>query len=264
MTTDFPGTGLDDFTNPASTDPLNNPDHATQHANKNDAIEAMQAKIGVDSSAVTTSHDFKLQNVTGSDKAASVTGSETLTNKTLTTPKIDTINEETPANGVTIDSLNIKDGKLTTADSVDSANYTDSSIDGEHLSTSTIIIGYAEATSNQGSITTEADLTSVTTTVTVPAGGRDVRVTGYVHVFTSVNDDIAKVRIYKDAGQINAADTCLLNTTSASTHVAIARDSAPTAGSITYKLTLARTAGSGNLTSAASATQAAFILVELI
>jgi hypothetical protein len=36
-------------------------DHATQHANANDAIEALETKVGVDSSTVSTSHDFKMR-----------------------------------------------------------------------------------------------------------------------------------------------------------------------------------------------------------
>lgn len=79
-------TTLDTFTNPSATDRVNSPSHATQHANANDAIEALQAKVGADSSAVTTSHDYKLSGVTGSDLACSLTGTETLTNKTLTSP----------------------------------------------------------------------------------------------------------------------------------------------------------------------------------
>lgn len=61
MTTAFPST-LDTFTNPASTDLLSaaGVSHADQHANVNDAVEALEAKVGVDSSAVTTSHDYKI------------------------------------------------------------------------------------------------------------------------------------------------------------------------------------------------------------
>lgn len=58
MATNFP-TGLDALTNPLSTDKLNSPSHSAQHANANDAIEALQAKVGVNSSAVTTSLDYK-------------------------------------------------------------------------------------------------------------------------------------------------------------------------------------------------------------
>lgn len=57
----------------------------------NDAIEALQSKVGINSSGVTTTHDYKLSGVTGSDKAVSLAGSETLTNKTLTAPQISTI-----------------------------------------------------------------------------------------------------------------------------------------------------------------------------
>lgn len=59
--------------------------HVIAHQNLQDAVEAIEAKVGVDSSAVTTSHDYKLSGVTGSDKAVSKTGTEVLTNKTLST-----------------------------------------------------------------------------------------------------------------------------------------------------------------------------------
>ena len=63
MTTNFP-TSLDAFTNPSSTDAMDSVTvpHATQHADLNDAVEALQAKVGVDSSAVTTSLDYKVAN----------------------------------------------------------------------------------------------------------------------------------------------------------------------------------------------------------
>lgn len=57
----------------------------------NTEVNAIGAKVGIDASAVTTSHDYKLSGVTGTDKAASKTGTETLTNKTLTAPVIATI-----------------------------------------------------------------------------------------------------------------------------------------------------------------------------
>lgn len=83
MSTNFP-TSLDALTNPVATDAVATVDHAAQHANANDAIEALEAKVGIDSSAVTTSHDYKLSEVTGSDKAVSKTATQTLTNKTIT------------------------------------------------------------------------------------------------------------------------------------------------------------------------------------
>ncbi len=66
MSTNFPSS-LDTLTNPISTDPVTNPSHASQHANANDAIEALEAKVGVDSSAVTTSLDYKLKSTSSTD-----------------------------------------------------------------------------------------------------------------------------------------------------------------------------------------------------
>lgn len=59
MATNFP-TSLDALTNPLSTDKLNAPSHSAQHANANDAIETIQAKVGVNGSAVTSSLDYKV------------------------------------------------------------------------------------------------------------------------------------------------------------------------------------------------------------
>jgi hypothetical protein len=78
MSINFP-TSLDTFTNPTATDYLNSPSHAAQHANANDAIEALQAKVGIDGSAVTSSHDYKLSPITGSDKVAGLAVANTFT-----------------------------------------------------------------------------------------------------------------------------------------------------------------------------------------
>lgn len=57
----------DTLTNPTAGQKLNNPDHATQHANINDIAEALEAKVGVDSSAVVTSLDYLVKNTSSSD-----------------------------------------------------------------------------------------------------------------------------------------------------------------------------------------------------
>ena len=46
MTTNYPG-AVDSLTNPAAGDALNSPSHAAQHANANDAIEAVQTEATV-------------------------------------------------------------------------------------------------------------------------------------------------------------------------------------------------------------------------
>jgi hypothetical protein len=81
MATTFP-TSLDNFTNPTNDSNMNDAGvlHVDQHANTNDAIEALQAKVGVDGSAITTSLDYKVANkqskvlFTGAPATATSTG----------------------------------------------------------------------------------------------------------------------------------------------------------------------------------------------
>jgi hypothetical protein len=69
MATNFPE-DLDNLLNPASTDSMTG--HAAQHANANDAIEALQTKVGIDNSEDPNSLDYRiaavesgLENATG-------------------------------------------------------------------------------------------------------------------------------------------------------------------------------------------------------
>lgn len=59
-------------------------------------LRAALTKIGVNSSAVTTSHDYKLSTITGTDKAVSKTGTETLTNKCIIKREITITSSATP------------------------------------------------------------------------------------------------------------------------------------------------------------------------
>ncbi len=59
MPTSFPGS-LDNFVNPLGTDDVSVVDHAGQHSDVNDAVEALEAKVGINGSAVTSSHDYKI------------------------------------------------------------------------------------------------------------------------------------------------------------------------------------------------------------
>ena len=84
MSTQFP-TSLDALTNPTATDKVSVVSHADQHIDANDAIEAIQAKVGIDGSAVTASHDFKLSSLTDGEKVVSPSGNQTIAgNKTFT------------------------------------------------------------------------------------------------------------------------------------------------------------------------------------
>lgn len=60
MAINYP-TSTDSLTNPAAGDALNSPSHAAQHSDENDILEALEAKVGVNGSAVTNSVDYLLK-----------------------------------------------------------------------------------------------------------------------------------------------------------------------------------------------------------
>jgi hypothetical protein len=84
MATLYP-TSLDSFTNPTPVSDTNTVSHAGQHQNHNDAITALETKVGITGSAVTTTLDYKTSEVTGGDKAVGKTATQVMTNKTLST-----------------------------------------------------------------------------------------------------------------------------------------------------------------------------------
>ena len=109
------------------------------------------------------------------------TDAQTLANKTLTTPKIDSIAEETLDNGVTIDGVNLKDGEITTANSVGTANIADGAVTlakttgiiGADASGKEIRYGSAVVTTDAtglASITYSSAFATATSTVTVTSG----------------------------------------------------------------------------------------------
>jgi len=51
---------LDSITNPNPNDPLSNPSHSEQHIFANTAIEALEAKVGIDGSSDVNSLDYKV------------------------------------------------------------------------------------------------------------------------------------------------------------------------------------------------------------
>ena len=64
MATSYPEE-LDELTNPQALDSVAIVSHSQQHADANDAIEALQAKVGVDNSEVETSIDYRIRALEG-------------------------------------------------------------------------------------------------------------------------------------------------------------------------------------------------------
>lgn len=62
MATNYPN-NLDELINPNGTDQLSAPSHSEQHANANDAIEALQSKVGIDGSQDPDSLTYKINDI---------------------------------------------------------------------------------------------------------------------------------------------------------------------------------------------------------
>lgn len=62
MASNYPGS-LDSFTNPAGTDALTSPAHAAQHADANDAIEAIESTLGVNPQGTAVSVAARLTDI---------------------------------------------------------------------------------------------------------------------------------------------------------------------------------------------------------
>ena len=103
--------GIYNPTSPTSSNKLNDAGviHADQHTNANLEITALQAKVGVDNSTVTTSLDYKVRNLP--------------TNAVLTTPKVNIINTNTGAATAAALWGDVTSGSITQGSGLTSGSY---------------------------------------------------------------------------------------------------------------------------------------------
>lgn len=71
MATNFPSE-IDQLQNPNATDPLSNPSHSQQHVNLNDAVTAIQSKVGIDGSEDINSLDYRISSLEDSNAGSVV------------------------------------------------------------------------------------------------------------------------------------------------------------------------------------------------
>lgn len=118
-------------------------------------------------------------------------------------------------------------------------------------------LGYAEATVDQGTLTTEVDLIGLTSTITVPAGRR-LRISLKTEVRGTAND----VYVYniKEGATVLQRMTGRLPSASSET-VNAAVIVTPTAGTHTYKASASLATGTG-IINGASTTYPAYLLIE--
>lgn len=121
-------------------------------------------------------------------------------------------------------------------------------------------MGYAEATANQNLTTSQADVTTVTSTVTVPSGSRRIKVTVYLSVNNINAQTVVIGYIMEGATQLKRGS--LINSDSVSAFdggIMLQWVGVPSAAAHTYKAQAKYAGGAAALN---TATSASFILVE--
>jgi hypothetical protein len=157
-----------------------------------------------------------------------------------------------------IDANNIADSSVSTVKIADNA------VTAAKLATTAITLGYAEASASQTiASTAETDLTSLTVTVTVPAGGRRCKITGYIPDITSGAADNSTVLRLKESTTNLVTSTYYLTLNKDSGQRIVMYSAVLSAGSHTYKLTAQHSAVAA-ADYIMSATSKGFILVEAI
>ncbi len=123
------------------------------------------------------------------------------------------------------------------------------------------VLGYAGVEANQTNVSAEADLTSLSVTVTVPTGGRKVRITGFTNWISTSGTSGVSVRIKEGATVLGDATGLITTTYGLCLNPSVIVT--PAAGSHTYKLSGVVNAGAA-CSMLASATSPAYILVEYL
>lgn len=144
---------------------------------------------------------------------------------------------------------------------VTTAMIADAAVTAPLLSTSAITLGYAERTTTYSS-GSDGNVTSLSVSVTVPAGGRRILITGYCGNFSNsaANQNIMQIR--ESSTVLNAARNKITANNDQSS-VAVMASFVPSAGSHTYNLYVAQ-GSAGTMSVNASATEPSYILVQLI
>lgn len=128
------------------------------------------------------------------------------------------------------------------------------------------LLGYAEITTTFSSTATPTvtDVTNLAVTVTVPAGGRRVKITAYAPFISSTGAVSSIIAMYIKEGATVLSEALVTQPTTAfTTPVTCIYSAAAVAGSHTYKVSISQSAA-GTMLLGCAATYPAFILVELI
>lgn len=205
---------------------------------------------------------------------------QTATNKTLTAPVItggsvdnatitvDTISGHTTAGNGTAYGLSIHSGIIQTAGAGGTTLMQTNAVQANQFATNAITLGYAQITTNFTTTSTSVvQVTGLTSTVTIPAGGRKVKVTVFCASINNNTGTAAWTLSIWDGTVGSGTQITNIEANSGPSNslpgVAIAVVT-PSAGSKTYNVGLLTTNGSDAANITAGTTNPAFILVEAI
>jgi hypothetical protein len=299
--TDLPVAATIDAVNdtfPIVTNSLN----TTQQINRNTFLNLASQPVGLTDSQTMTNKTLTSPTINGATLSGTLTGTytiggtptfpssvtqntatQTLTNKTLTSPTInspsitnatitaDTLSGYTTSNSGSIYGMSVTGGVLASAalaGSVNTAAIQTNAVSAAELATNAITLGYASTTSNFTIASgTATQVTGLTATVTIPAGGRKIKITAFARsIYNTSAAHVSFMSIWD--GTVNSgtelAQSQYVDVSGSTGGVAIAiAVVTPSAGSKTYNVGL-NSDGTGTAGLQAASTYPAFILVEAI
>ena len=128
----------------------------------------------------------------------------------------------------------------------------------------TNLLGYAEGTTNQNMSTSAADLTGLWLNITIPTGGRKVKVTAQAHWQNNTNtDSVGQINIVEDGSTVKTSTTPITSQGISTTGAPVTYTKFLSAGFHTWKVQGNKTTGTGTVILNVASNTVPFLMVEL-